>query len=355
MSAVLKQIAIVAKGLNKPELHVLIELASRAEAAGGMDASASSRELAEATGLARSSVQLAIDSLNKKHAIHSDAGAPTRPASHRLIFLDAVEIQPGGPIFRPEVAREPGRGGSESGPVVAQFPGQGSPTAGPLVAGNASPSGLKSEPGVVQLSAQDGLNSGPPPNERSTICESPHIENASASAESIEKDDFDSLIDRLQKSKRGDFDDQTFEEARNLIASHHAKFAQQDCQITGLPDDQITAQFLAIADWPRLHRMLYDLLSERKQSSHSWAWYVTVALQRIHGISPDKLRAIRERLRNTATRHAVMTPPIDASCLVRNPSTSSPRPPNQRPYGPSNGIGGLKEQVRMLAASKSMR
>jgi DNA-binding transcriptional MocR family regulator len=90
MSAVLKHLAAIAKDLSKAELHVLIELASRAEAAGGLDANASSRDLAEATGLARSSAQLAIDSLNKKGLIHSDAGAGTRAAYHRLIFLNRV-------------------------------------------------------------------------------------------------------------------------------------------------------------------------------------------------------------------------------------------------------------------------
>src|SRR5689334_18217030 len=110
MSAVLKQIADIAKGLNKAELHVLIELAARAEATGEHDAIASSRELAEQTGLARSSVQIAIDSLHKKGLVHSDLGAATRPAMHRLLWLDAVENQLGGPKLRPEVARESGQG-----------------------------------------------------------------------------------------------------------------------------------------------------------------------------------------------------------------------------------------------------
>jgi len=62
MSAVLKHIMAAAKGLSKAELHVVIELASRAEEAGANDAAASSRELAEKTGLGRSSAQLAVDS-----------------------------------------------------------------------------------------------------------------------------------------------------------------------------------------------------------------------------------------------------------------------------------------------------
>jgi hypothetical protein len=127
MSAVLKHIAGIVKGLNKAELHVLIELAARAEAAGGHDAIASSRDLAEQTGLVRASVQAAIDSLNKKAVLWSDTGAATRPATHRLLFLDTVEIQSGGPTVRPGVAQNLGHGGLNSGPVVTQKTGPGWP------------------------------------------------------------------------------------------------------------------------------------------------------------------------------------------------------------------------------------
>ena len=292
MSAVLKHIAAIAKGLNKAELHVLIELAARAEAAGGHDAVASSRDLAERTGLVRASVQAAIDSLNKKAVLWSDAGAATRPATHRLMFLDAGESDAGGPMSRPGVAQNLGHGGLKCEPVVAQKLGQGGPTVRPVAAQTLSQGGITIEPGVAQFPGQGGLNSGPVPNEKSSTCEPAHIDNASAPAESIEKNDFDRLIDRIQNSKKADFDDDVFEAARNLIASHHAKFAREGCQLPGKPDDQITAQFLAIADWPRLSHMLHDLLTERQQSSFSWGWYVTVALQRIHGISPNSLREV---------------------------------------------------------------
>jgi hypothetical protein len=306
MSVVLKQIAAIAKGLSKAELHVLIELASRAESAGGHDALASSRELAEQTGLARSSVQLAIDLLHRKGLIHSDAGAATRSAMHRLIFLDAVENA---------------AGGLKTGPEVAHISGQGGPAFKPLSNGN------------------------------SGTCEHEHIENASAPADSIEKNDFDKVIDRLQKSKKSDFDDAIFEEARNLIASHHAKFAREGSQIVGLPDDQITAQFLAIAEWPRLSNLLRDLISERKASGHSYGWYVTVALQRLHGISPDRVRQLREEGRTRATGRRL------------TPMFSS------RPVLPSSGLGSLarersiqnctldrlREQISALAAGKAIR
>lgn len=356
MSVVLKHIASAAKGLSKAELHVLIELAARAEEAGENDAVASSRELAEATGLARSSVQIAVDSLNSKGLIRSDAGTATRSAMHRLLFLEAVEIRLGGPISRPGMARESGQCGSKSGPVVAQFPGHGGPTVRPVVARNSSPSSLKSEPGVGQLSGQGGLTSGPHPNAESSTSEPAHIENASAPAESIEKNDFDKLIDRIQNSKKGDFDDEVFEAARNLIASHHAKFAREGCQLPGKPDDQITAQFLAVADWPRLSRMLQDLLTERQQTSFSWGWYVTVALQRIHGISPERVRHIRSKTKNSWRDQVGGFEP--AVSISRASQLGGCGPMARREPAHSRSavdVELLKEQIRAVAAARSMR
>jgi hypothetical protein len=69
-------------------------------------------------------------------------------------------------------------------------------------------------------------------------------------------------IDRLQKAKRSDFDEAVFELARNQIASHHAKFARKENRQPNWPDGQITAQFLAVAEWPKLEAMLMDLTSE---------------------------------------------------------------------------------------------
>jgi hypothetical protein len=208
---------------------------------------------------------------------------------------------------------------------------------------------------VAQFPGQGGLNSGPLPNEKSSTCEPAQIENASAPAESIEKDDFKNLIDRIQNSKKADFEEEVFEAARNLIASHHAKFARDGCQLPGKPDDQITAQFLAVADWPRLSRTLHDLLTERQSTSFSWGWYVTVALQRIHGISPDRVRGIRERLRKPILFDVGSRDRMHTHSSSAWQSSSTDISPFKDHYRQSNGLGALKEQVRILAASKSLR
>jgi hypothetical protein len=63
------------------------------------------------------------------------------------------------------------------------------------------------------------------------------------------------------------------------------------------PDDLIVSQFLSCGEAHQLEKLLYDLMAERKEPGHSYAWFVTVALQRLHGISPQQLKQRRTELR----------------------------------------------------------
>jgi hypothetical protein len=334
MSAPLKRIAPIAKGLTKAELHVLIELASRLDEEGGLTVMASSRDLAEQTGLARASVQTAIDSLNSKRFVHSDSGAATRPAAHRLTFLELVENATSGPTAEPQVAQNLGQSGLTVRPVVAEIPGQGSPEARPQEA---------------QSLSQGGPNSEPLPNEKSGTYKQAYKERAGMRADSIEMD-FDKVIDRLQRAQKGDFDEEAFELARNRIASHHAKFAREANRLSSLPDDKITAQFLSIAEWPKLEALLFDLASERKEAGYSYGWYITVALQRIHSISPSRLQEMRERLhhsRRNALSEGRAVPQIET---FRKPITRS----RLSDRDPVFEVEQLKQQLREMAARKVM-
>jgi hypothetical protein len=333
MSALLKRIASIAKGLTKAELHVLVELASRIDAEDRLTAMVSSRDLAEQTGLARASVQTAIDSLNRKGFLYSDSGAATRPAAHRLIFLELVENSVSGPTAEPPVAQNLGQGGLIVRPVVAQISGQRGPEVRPLVA---------------QSLSQGGPNSEPLPNEKSTAYDQPYKERARTRADSIEKD-FDKVIDRLQRAQKDDFDEELFELARNRIASHHAKFAREANRLSALPDDKITAQFLAIAEWPKLEALLFDLASERKEAGYSYGWYITVALQRIYGIPPSLLQEMRGQLHHARR---------DARASGTTPQTQASRKPivNGRPArDPVMEVEQLKRQLRDIAVAKAMR
>lgn len=342
MSAVLQRIATLANGLSKAELHVLIELAARAQMPSALETTASSRELAQKSGLARASVQSAIDSLNKKQLIRSGPGSATQPAVHRLLCLEPLENPADESMTMSGVAQALSHGGLTARPVPAQILSQGGPT---------------NEPPEAQNLGQGGLIFRPRHNEKSIACENAHRERANARADSIEKNDFEKTIDRLLKAKKGDYDASLFELARNTIASHHAKFARPGNQLPGLPDDSITAQFLAVAEWPRLSDLFSDLAAERKEAGHSYGWYVTVALQRTRGTSPEQVRDMRCRLKNSDKAKENQLPPMQPISTI-NPGKAAPQLPLRKQ--PQNGLPAvdmdrLRQQIKSVAAAKSLR
>ena len=93
--------------------------------------------------------------------------------------------------------------------------------------------------------------------------------------------------------------------------------------------------------------MLYDLMSERKQPSFSWAWYVTVALQRIHGISPKQLRDIRARSAPSTGRA-----PVSLLADKRQDPTTQIRLGRN---GPATSMDDLRTQIQAVAIARSMR
>jgi hypothetical protein len=360
MSAVLQRIAALANGLSKAELHILIELAARAQTAASRETIASSRELAQKTALARASVQTAIDSLNEKQLIRSNASSATQPAVHHLLCLESEENSGNDVTIMPEVAQTLGQGGLTVGPVPAQILSQGGPTVEPPEAQNLGQGGLKIEPGVAQKLGHGGIIFGPSHNGNSITCEDAHRERANARADSIEKNDFEKTIDRLLKAKKGDYDESLFEFARNSIAGHHAKFARPENCLPGLPDDTITAQFLAVAEWPRLSDLLSDLAAERKEAGHSYGWYVTVALQRIRGISPEQVRDMRRRRMNSVYGQDTPvepTEPIHSMATTKPQKAEQQLPLRKRQQTASSSVDMdfFTRQIRAMAAAKSMR
>ena len=123
MNTLIQRMASLAHGLNKAELHVLLELTARVSGMGGIETTASSRDLAETTGLARASVQTALDSLNAKLLILSTRGNPMQPSVHRLLCLAPSEdANPHSPRFQNQA-----ESGLKSRPLVAQTLSHGVP------------------------------------------------------------------------------------------------------------------------------------------------------------------------------------------------------------------------------------
>jgi hypothetical protein len=212
------------------------------------------------------------------------------------------------------------------------------------------------EPGVAQEVGHPGLVSEPPRDEESVIYAERIKVRASVRADSIDFD-FDKTIDRLQKAKKGDFEESIFEVARMKIASHHARYAREENRLPTLPDDAITAQFLAIAEWPRLEALLYDLAAERKEAGYSYGWYVTVALQRIHGLSPARVREMRARLKTSTKAKSNIAPAPRLTALHGSEGFHRKPLGREQLTGLQRGADTeqLKQQIRAMAAAKSIR
>ncbi len=56
------------------------------------------------------------------------------------------------------------------------------------------------------------------------------------------------------------------------------------------PDKYIAARFLAIAEWPKLDQLLWQLWYERKQPGETYGWFLAVAAHRLLGVERDELR-----------------------------------------------------------------
>lgn len=101
----------------------------------------------------------------------------------------------------------------------------------------------------------------------------------------------------MRKAKKADFGRIHFRNSSRATRETSCKYARPENRLPGLPDDVLSAQFLAIAEWPRLEALLSDVAAERKESGYSYGSYLTIALQRIHGLSPARVREMQWRLR----------------------------------------------------------
>ena len=255
----LQRLADLAPTLKEAELRVLVHLAALAESSHAHCVSISARHIARVIKGSRRFIQSALDSLAHRGLITTRQGTATRPAIHQINVLETLSI--GGALAAPPPALQQRLPGVPEAPPVALF--------------ERHPRALTAPPTT--------------PNQQ--------VAPLTAAVDSIY--DSTSTIDRLLRAKPHQFDTKLLETARHWLHGYQLKFGRDPNAHP--PDDPITAQFLAVADWIQLERLLYDLMAERKEPGTSYAWYVTVALQRIHGIQPTRLKARRAELKLLGT------------------------------------------------------
>ena len=266
MDSPLARIATLAASLKEAELRTLLEIVRRANE--HHQCRESSRQIAEATGLSRPNVQAAIDSLCNRGLITSDGGSATRAATYTLQFL-ATEVLPvRGSIAEPPPCEKH----AENSQQVALFQSQG---------------GTVTEPPVASQQSQGWLHSRATTNK----------ERARAGVGIGIDFDIEKALDRLRQATPALYDQREFAEAKRWLHGCMAKFGALPDPHP--PDDRVVAQFLAIAEWPRLLGMIYDLMAEpetRRTKPAKYGWFVVVAMQRMWGLTPQQQRAARERL-----------------------------------------------------------
>ena len=164
---------------------------------------------------------------------------------------------------------------------------------------------------MALIQGQGGLTIGPPPTENKRLAVPPRARV------DFDFDNSDPIIDRVLKSKPKDADPAAATELRKLLHSYQAKWGPTPNPHP--PDATITAQILAIAPIGELVKLFTDMFLTREAPGERYSWFLTVALQRIHGISPQTTARRRAELRLI---HGQRTTPADKP-------TSPPNRPNR--------------------------
>ena len=137
-----------------------------------------------------------------------------------------------------------------------------------------------------------------------SIFDAPPPENT-ALTRAAAASDFDGatlrLIDRVYSATAKDFDPEDIATFRRWMHGHFRKFGRDEnnrpIQDPHPPSNDQVAKLLAVADVPRLARLLQDLLHEQ-HSFREYIWFPAVALQRIHGINTTRQKEGRAMLRD---------------------------------------------------------
>ena len=110
----------------------------------------------------------------------------------------------------------------------------------------------------------------------------------------------DAIIAGVLKARAGDYTAAQLSEGRKWIHGYQAKMRGDDPHP---PDDKILAYILAaVAPWTTKDRngaeiLVRELMADRLEPGDRYGWYVSVALQRVHGIQPDVWARARAQLR----------------------------------------------------------
>jgi AcrR family transcriptional regulator len=271
-------VANLAPALSEGELRLLLELCRRALAPDVEDYSfrASIRDLAASARCSKSHIQEHLRDLDRRGIVTYRAGTATAATAIRVNLLAGVV--------------QTTKGCTRQGDTLKL---------GCTREGDTSTSTTSAEkPENMALFA----DASPEPRARVEL--------------DFDSTEFD-VIDRMLRATPERTDPEDMRSVREWVHGYHCKFGRDPNPHA--PDAHILAQLLAIGTPGQLRSLIAELMQERKEAGHSYAWYVTVALQRIHGISYQQARQAREAWKVHRGRNA-------AAPLSRGGAAGAPPP-----------------------------
>jgi hypothetical protein len=254
--------------LKETALRVLLHLAAKAEAERSTTIRASSREIADATKAERRNVQHAIDDLTHRGLLHAHEARRAKEArTYDLAFL--------------EVATTPQTSGVNLTPL-------------PRV------TGVIATPGVASIQRLTGVNLTPldPPGLGESMPRDPR-------ARIDLKPDTREILDRVFSTNvTRTIPRDVLQEFRRLVTHVAAKLGRA---YDRPPDNESMARLVhACGSTQALHWLMLEMQRESRQPGESPMWWVTVALQRIHGIDA-KTQAIWRAQEKAARQPQLVT------------------------------------------------
>jgi hypothetical protein len=196
---------------------------------------------------------------NLRRAFESAGGGP---ATGPPLWKTLLEAEEGGPITGP--------GGPTTGPGGGPITGPGGPTTGPGGGPITGPGGEH-----FQCDAEQ-------PSRVRVDIEFDHT--------------IQEILDRVMRAKPKEHDLKTITEMSRWLWAYRRKYSDPPEPDIHPPDAGVVAQFLAIAELPRLQALLYDMMTDRVVPGYSWGWFITVGLNRIHGIKSSIVKERRRQL-----------------------------------------------------------
>ena len=239
-------------------LHLTAEATRRKQ----ISVLASSRDLEAATKTARRAIQRAIDGLTTRGLIAVRQGTATKAAAYIVRILELL-------------------------------PMSGAPK---------TPPAQPEDEQVALFGTKGGAFRTPPPHENAA---DPEAEPVDIEGFNSTTSTLDPRLKKIFQRRPEQFSPAALDQARRGLHGHMRKFGIE--ANAHPPDDKITARFLACGEdaggWPRLQALLTDLMNERKRP-RTYGWFVTVALQRIHGIKPAEVKNQQAALKLVRSRAA---------------------------------------------------